>query len=283
MANTSSGGTQAGDKPANTSLSMEIRSYLLKVRGIGNAEALSLLGRAEQAMRTLKARVATKNGDADASQMMSKMAEAMQKISQKMNNLKKKNLNITKKNFVEAARNSNAASAPASQKMDEPRQTLNARTTTVRIDSDADKKMLAEKPTRDLMNRVAVNCQGVVRMTKLRNGNIKMIMKSFQIKKFLKKDTTWITNICESTEIKTKIYVIYVINMMIDDATTNTKQTRCIEKKNENVHSKLKIVRMSWPKSAIKWNKPRTKLRLKIESVEATNKLICENLIDEYE
>ena len=189
MANTSSGGTQAGDKPANTSLSMEIRSYLLKVRGIGNAEALSLLGRAEQAMRTLKARVATKNGDADASQMMSKMAEAMQKISQRMDNLKKKNSNITKKNFAEAARNPNAAPAPASQKMDGPRQALNARTTTVRIGSDADKKMLAEEPTRDLMDRVAANCQGVVGVAKLRNGDIKMITKSSQIKKSLKKNT----------------------------------------------------------------------------------------------
>ena len=133
MANTSSGGTQAGDKPANTSLSMEIRSYLLKVKSIENAKTLSLLKRAKQAMKTLKTRVATKNGDVNASQMMNKMAEAMQKISQKMDNLKKKNLNIMKKNFVEMMRNFNAASASASQKMDESKQTLNVRMMTVRI------------------------------------------------------------------------------------------------------------------------------------------------------
>ena len=43
-----------------------------------------------QAMKALEARVVTKSGDADASQMMNKMAETMQKISQKMDNLKKK-------------------------------------------------------------------------------------------------------------------------------------------------------------------------------------------------
>ena len=66
MANTSSGDTQAGDKPANTSLLTEIRSYLLKVRNIENAKTLSLLKRAKQAMKTLKTRVVTKNKNVNA-------------------------------------------------------------------------------------------------------------------------------------------------------------------------------------------------------------------------
>ena len=90
MANTSSGGTQAGDKPANTSLSTEIRNYLLKVRDIENAETLNLLKRAKQTMRTLKTRVVMKNKNTDASQMMNKMTGIMQKISQKVDNLEKK-------------------------------------------------------------------------------------------------------------------------------------------------------------------------------------------------
>ena len=256
------------------------------MKSIEDAEALSLLGHAEQTMRALKTRVATKNGETDASQTMNKMAEAMQKISQRMDKLKKKNsisTDSTKKSFVEAARSFKAASAPASQKADEPRQALNARTTTIRISSDVDKKMLAEEPTRDLMNRVVVNCQKVMKITKLKNKNIKMITKSFQIKKLLKKDTTWITNICESTKIKMRIYVVYVINMMISDVMTNAEQARRIKKKNEAVHSKLRIVRMSWPKSAIKRGWLRATLRLKVENAEAINKLICENLIDEYE
>ena len=116
MTKTSSGGTQTDDKPANTSLLTEIRSYLLKVRDIENAETLNLLKRAKQAMKTLKTRVVMKNKNADATQMMNKMAETMQKISEKMNNLKKKNSNITKKFFAEMMRNFNAASAPASHK-----------------------------------------------------------------------------------------------------------------------------------------------------------------------
>ena len=90
MANTSGGGTQAGDKPANTSLSTEIRSYLLKVRDIGNAKTLNLLKRAKQAMKALKTRVVMKNKNVNALQIINKMAEIMQKISQKMDNLKKK-------------------------------------------------------------------------------------------------------------------------------------------------------------------------------------------------
>ena len=57
-----------------------------------------------------------------------------------------------KKNFVETARNFNAASAFALQKINELKQTLNIKITTMRINSDADKKMFAEKPTHDLIN-----------------------------------------------------------------------------------------------------------------------------------
>ena len=55
------------------------------------------------------------------------------------------------------------------------------------------------------------------------------------------------------------------MNIIINDVTTNTEQIRRIEKKNENVHLKLKIVKMSWSKSVIKRGKFRTTLRLKIE------------------
>ena len=90
MANTSSGGTQAGYKLAITSLSTEIRSYLLKVKNIENAKTLSLLKRTEQTMKTLKTRVVMKNENVNALQIMNKMTKTMQKISQKMDNLKKK-------------------------------------------------------------------------------------------------------------------------------------------------------------------------------------------------
>ena len=99
--------------------------------------------------------------------MMNKMAETMQKISQKMNNLKKKNSNITKKNFAETAHNLNTASAPASQKMNELRQTLNVKTMTMRINSDVDKKMFIKKSTHNLINQIAVNCQNIIKIIKL--------------------------------------------------------------------------------------------------------------------
>ena len=163
MANTSSGGTQACDKPANISLSTKIRSYLLKVKSIEHAKTLNLLKRAKQAMKALKTRVVMKNKNINASQIMNEMAETMQKISQKMDNLKKKkNLNITKKNFVEMTHNFNATFAFVPQKMNQSRQILNTKTTTVRINSDVDKKIFTKKSTHDLMNRIAVSYQNII-------------------------------------------------------------------------------------------------------------------------
>ena len=145
MANTSSGDTQAGDKPANTSLLTEVRSYLLKVKSIENTKTLNLLKHTKQMMQTLQTRIVMKNKNINGLQMMNKMTKTMQKISQKISN-------ITKKNFAEMTYNFNVAFACGSQKIVKLKQTLNVKTTTIRINSDADKKMFVEKSTYNLIN-----------------------------------------------------------------------------------------------------------------------------------
>ena len=152
MANTSSGGTQAGDKPANTSLSTEIRSYLLKVKNIENAKTLNLLKRAKQTMKTLKTRIVMKNKNVNTSQMMNKMTKIMQKINQKMNNFRKKNSSIMKKNFVETIRNFNIIFVFTSQKMNKLKQMLNIKMMMMRINNDVDKNMFVKKSTHDFIN-----------------------------------------------------------------------------------------------------------------------------------
>ena len=149
MAGTVNNNTQAGDKPASTSLFEEIKNYLLKVKNIGDAKTLNLLKRAKQTMRTLKTSVIMKNMKFNASQMMNKITKIMQKINQKMDNLKKKNSNIMKKKFVEMTRNLDAFTP---QKINESKQTLNVRMMTMHINSDVDKKKFTEKSTRDLIN-----------------------------------------------------------------------------------------------------------------------------------
>ena len=81
MANTSSGGTQTGDKPANTSLLTKIKSYLLKMKNIENTKTLNLLKRAKQMMKTLKTCVVMKNKNVNALQIINKMTKIMQKIN----------------------------------------------------------------------------------------------------------------------------------------------------------------------------------------------------------
>ena len=50
------------------------------------------------------------------------------------------------------ARDFNTAFASTLQKINKLKQMLNAKMTTIRINSDVDKKMFVEKSTRDLMN-----------------------------------------------------------------------------------------------------------------------------------
>ena len=72
-----------------------------------------------------------------------------------------------KKNFVEMMHNFNVTFAFASQKMNKLKQTLNIKMMTMRINSDADKKIFVEKLTHDLMNQITINCQNIMKMIKL--------------------------------------------------------------------------------------------------------------------
>ena len=183
MAHTSSGGTQACDKPANTSLSTEIKNYLLKMKSIENTKTLSLLKHTKQTMRTLKTHVVMKNKNVDAFQIMNKMTEIMQKISQKMDNLKKKNSNTTKKNFVETTRDFNAhASTFTSQKTNKLKQMLNIKMMMIYINSDVDEKIFIKKLTHDFINRITVNCQNIIKIIKLQNHEIISNEKTFKKK-----------------------------------------------------------------------------------------------------
>ena len=83
MAHTLSGGTQACVKPANTSLSTEIKNYLLKMKGIENALTLNLLKRTKQTMKTLKTHIVMKNKNVNASQVIKKMTKPCKKSVKK--------------------------------------------------------------------------------------------------------------------------------------------------------------------------------------------------------
>ena len=144
-------------------------------------------------------------------------------------------------------------------------------------------KKIAEKFTHNLMNGITIICQKIIKIFKFHNENIKIITKSFQTKKILKKTKIWILNVCESKKLKIKFYVVCVMNIMMNDATTNAKQTRNIKKQNKQIHSKIKIIKISWPKSMIKWNKFKMTFHLKIENAKMIKQLIYNSFVNEYE
>ena len=64
-------------------------------------------------------------------------------------------------------RNFNATFPSASQKMNELKQILNIKMTTMRINNDADKKMFVKKLTHDLINQITINYQNIMKIIKL--------------------------------------------------------------------------------------------------------------------
>ena len=85
MAESTSDGQLAGEKPAGKSLTKEIRFYLQEVKGIENSTALNLFEKTEQTLRTLMTHMNMKNENDDRiMQTLNKIIETMKKIQKTM-------------------------------------------------------------------------------------------------------------------------------------------------------------------------------------------------------
>jgi hypothetical protein len=91
-------------------------------------------------------------------------------------------------------------------------------------------------------------------------------------------------NIASSTYIMRRTFEMLTHDVhVIDVQTINQQKTiRKIEKQNEALHSRLKIVRIIWFKSVNNSNKKLTSLIIEIYNAEQSSRLIKDDLLNEY-
>ncbi len=141
--------------------------------------------------------------------------------------------------------------------------------------------------TKELMKRLqrAEKTKNVVLTTRrLSSEDVKMMTRTEKIKKRVVISEILARNIISSTYIMRRTFEILTHDVrVVDVQTINQQKTiRKIEKQNEALHLKFKIVKVIWLKSVNNSNKKLTSLIIEIYNVEQSNRLIRDDLLNEY-
>ena len=167
--------------------------------------------------------------------------------------------------------------------MNNSQQALNARTMTMRVMNKKNKQFMITKSSKNFTNKIKTNCENIVNVSRLSNDNIKMIITSSKIKKWMKKNSKWTVYICSFAEIKRRIFTVRAIDVKMKKMTMNIQHIKKIENVNVKIHFNLKIIKYM----SIKWivNKKinKTTFHIEMNNMKIINKLICKKIFNKYE
>lgn len=151
--------------------------------------------------------------------------------------------------------------------------------------ADVHKKSNMQKMTTcELAQSLQSAAPEVVDMTHLPSGDLCVYTRSTEAKDKLHTNSTWLLNIAQSTTIQCRTYAVTAHNIRIQNVDT-TNQAKAIEyltKSNKTLHPDLQIAKVSWSLRAIKEKRSYSSLRIKVETAATANKLITEDLLEDY-
>ncbi len=145
-------------------------------------------------------------------------------------------------------------------------------------------RMLSTKELMKRLQRAEKTKSDVLTTRRLSSEDVKMMTRTKKIKKRVIISEIFAKSIASSTYIMRRTFEMLTHDVrVVDVQTINQQKTiRRIEKQNEALHSKLKIVRIVWLKSVSNSSKKLTSLIIEIYSVEQSNRLIRDDLLNEY-
>ena len=147
------------------------------------------------------------------------------------------------------------------------------------------KKKSMKKFIKNLINSLRETCEKMIKINRLVSEDIRVFIKSAEIKNNLQKDAEWITIIAFSAILRKRVYDVMMHDVRVKSVNT-INQMHIIEKlmqHNDRLHEELKITKISWFNWTIKENKTFFFLRMKIATVIMINRLIIEEFLVEHE
>ena len=142
-----------------------------------------------------------------------------------------------------------------------------------------------KKFIKDLTDSLRETCEKMIEINRLVSEDIRVFIRSAEIKNDLQKDAEWITIIAFSAALRKRIYDVIMHDVRVKSVNT-INQMHIIEKlmqHNDRLHKKLMITKISWSNRAMQDNKLFSFLRMKIAIVIMINRLIVEEFLVEHE
>jgi hypothetical protein len=144
--------------------------------------------------------------------------------------------------------------------------------------------MLFVKKLMKHLQRIEKIKRNVLTTRHLSSEDVKMMTRIEKIKNKMTINEIFAKNIVSSTYIIRRTFEILTHDVrVIDVQTINQQKTiRRIKKQNEFFHSRLKIIKMIWSRNVNNNNKKLTFLIIEIYNAKQSNKLIKNDLLNEY-
>ena len=166
-----------------------------------------------------------------------------------------------------------------------PQEVRQARAMTVVISSASDKEKIKNMPTKDLVETLQAETEGIRGVSRLISGDLKIHTESLEVKKTLQEKSEWTRKIADSAAIKTRTYSVRVNGVKMEHIKT-ANQSQAIgylQTANARLHPDLQIKKIAWSTRAIREKKAFSTLHMEVATAETANRVIAEGLIIDYE
>jgi hypothetical protein len=145
-------------------------------------------------------------------------------------------------------------------------------------------RMLSIKKLMKRLQRIEKTKKNVLTTRRLSSENAKMMTRTKKIKNRVMISEILLRSIASSTYIVRRTFEMLTHDVRVIDVNTINQQKTIhrIKKQNEILYSRLKIIKMIWSRNVNNNNKKLASLIVEIYSAEQSNKLIWNDLLNEY-
>ena len=97
---------------------------------------------------------------------------------------------------------------PQKTKEPSPSEAKRAREITLRVTNEADRERVRQMPTQELVESLQKKVEGIVGISRLTSGDLRIHAESAEVKKTLYENTKWITAIAASATVQRRTYAV---------------------------------------------------------------------------
>ena len=154
-----------------------------------------------------------------------------------------------------------------------PRETRWAQEITVHIGDAADKEKIKMLSTKDLVEALQVEAEGIQGVSCLISNDIKIYAESTEAKKALEKKTEWTQKMVRSAAIQERTFSVRANNIRIENinVANQAKAIEGIQIANSCLHLGLKIAKLAWSARAIREKKIYFTLHIEVATAAMAN------------